>query len=72
MPKRRVKRTQHGEAGLLLMIRAVGFVTVLSAVLAATTFWSDYDLSAQRIGAAIDGVFSQTESLVSAEHSSGT
>ena len=72
MRKRRVKRTQQGEAGLLLMIRAVGFVTVLSAVLAVTTFWSDYDLSAQRIGAAIDHAFSQTESLAGAEHSPGT
>jgi hypothetical protein len=72
MRKRRVKRTHQSETGLLLMIRAVGFVTVLSAVLTVTTFWSDYDLSAQRIGAAIDRAVSQTESLAGAELPPGT
>jgi hypothetical protein len=54
------------------MIRAVGLATLLCAVLTVTTFWSTYDLSAARIGAAIDHAISQTESLASAELSPGT
>lgn len=68
----RKRMPRRGETGLLLMIRAVGLVTLLAAVLTVTTLWSTYDLSAERIGAAIDHAISPTESLASTEPSPGT
>jgi hypothetical protein len=61
MAKRRFRKgmPRRGETGLLMMIRAVGLVTIASAFLAVTTAWSAYDLSAQRIGASIDAALSQ-------------
>jgi hypothetical protein len=68
----RKRMPRHGEMGLLIMIRTVGLVTIASAFLALATAWSAYDLSAQKIGASLDRVLSQSESFLSTEHSTGT
>ena len=74
MAKRRFRKRmpRRGETGLLMMIRAVGLVTIASAFLAVATAWSAYDLSAEKIGASLDRAFSQSESFMSTEHSTGT
>ncbi len=55
----RKRMPRRGEMGLLVLIRAVGLVTIASMFLAVTTAWSAYDLSAQRIGASIDSAISK-------------
>jgi hypothetical protein len=61
MAKRTFRRRmpRRGETGLLVMIRTIGLITIASMFLAVTTAWSDYDLSAQRIGASIDSAISK-------------
>jgi hypothetical protein len=55
----RKRMPRRGETGLLVLIRAVGLVTIASMFLTVTTAWSAYDLSAQRIGASIDSAISK-------------
>jgi hypothetical protein len=43
----RKRMPRRGEMGLLVLIRAVGLVTIASMFLAVTTAWSAYDLSAR-------------------------
>ena len=68
----RKRMPRRGEFGLLMTIRAVGLVTIASVFLAVASAWRDYDLSAEKIGAAFDRAVTQTESYFSTEPSRGT
>jgi hypothetical protein len=45
---------EHGERGIVMSGRVVGAITVLAAIAAVGFFWTDNELSGQKIGRYID------------------